>query len=224
MAIALGFDPGGKGSFGWAVGEIATELPVRLRETGTADHAQGAVDGVRAALRDSDTVVAAGLDSPMYWTPSGRRAADTAVRKWIADLGAPAPGGTVQHPSSLRGACVVQGPTCGILLRRHFQGLSLSECHPKALLWLLRIATTKRPPGKITLGDLLDTRDILAGTPIGDLESEHERDAALGLVSAWAMRVRPPDWRDLMALDRWDLIPCAPSEPPVGYWMPTHQP
>ncbi len=223
MAIVLGFDPGGKGSFGWAVGEIDAKLPVRLRKTGTADHAEGAVDGVLDALRNSDTVVAAGLDSPMYWTPSGGRAADTAVRERIASLGAPSPGGTVQHPNSLRGACVVQGPICGILLRRHFQGLSLSECHPKALLWLLRIATPARLPGKITLGYLLDTRDVLAGTTSGDPTSEHERDAALGLVSAWAMRVRPPDWRDLTALDRPDLIPCAPHEPPVGYWIPALQ-
>lgn len=220
MAIVLGFDPGGKGSFGWAVGEIDAELPVRLRETGTADHAKDAVDGVRAALRDSDTVVAAGLDSPMYWTPSGGRAADKDVRKWIAVLGAPSPGGTVQHPNSLRGACVVQGPICGILLRRHFQGLLLNECHPKALLWLLRIATPGRPPEKITLGDLLDTRDVLAGTPNGGQVSEHERDAALGLVSAWAMHVRPPDWEDLTTREP-NLIPCAPCEPPVGYWVPT---
>ncbi len=223
MAIVLGFDPGGKGSFGWAVGEIDAELPVRLRKTGTADHAQGAVCGVWAALRDSGTVVAAGLDSPMYWTPSGKRAADEDVRKRIADLGAPWPHGTVMHLNSLRGACVVQGLACGILLRRHFQGLLLSECHPKALLWLLKIATSERPPGKITLGDLLDTGDVLAGTPIGDLESEHERDAALGLVSAWAMHARPRGWQDLTTREP-SLIPCAPCEPPVGYWMPTPHP
>jgi hypothetical protein len=46
--------------------------------------------------------------------------------------------------------------------------------------------------------------------------SEHERDAALGAVAAWAMVTGAVGWRDLAGEDSDAIVPF----PPVEYWMP----
>ena len=118
----------------------------RLRAAGSACHAENAVAAACAKLETGDRVIAAGIDSPMYWTPSGLREAEAIVRDAMRSRGAPNVGGTVQHPNSLRGAVVVQGPTTAILLRQRFPGMPITEAHPKALVWLVRIATISRQP------------------------------------------------------------------------------
>lgn len=212
MNVVLGFDPGGKGAFGWAIAQFDGGLPLQLKACGDADHAQEAVEDIRALLGPSEKVVAAGIDSPLYWTPSCDRAADSMVRQWLRDQGAPSPGGTVQHVNSLRGACVVQGMVCGILLRQEFGGIQICEAHPKALLWRLGLATTHRPPAEILVSDL--SAFVQGGR---GQNSEHARDAVLGVVSAWAMYVNAPGWIDLMALEEGVIQPLSG---PLGYWMP----
>ena len=46
--------------------------------------------------------------------------------------------------------------------------------------------------------------------------SEHERDAALGALTAWAMVSAAPGWRDIALEEKDVFVPV----PPVEYWMP----
>jgi hypothetical protein len=95
-----------------------------------------------------------------------------------------------------------------MLLRQHSNGLPISESHPKAMLWLLGIG--------ISLGNL---GTFLAGNTAN--ASDHERDAALSALSAWAMSTQPNGWEDLYPQE-----PCAvsPLAAPLGYWMPQFSP
>jgi hypothetical protein len=97
------------------------------------------------------------------------------------------------------------------LLRRQFPTIRLTEAHPKALLWLLRLARKDRRAADVTINDL---------APLVQHESrhlnEHERDAAIGALSALRMLQGAPGWRDI-ALDETGAF--APITP-VEYWMP----
>jgi len=209
MNIALGFDPGGTGQFGWAVLECpAADIP-KLRDAGTAKHAEEAVSAAVDRLQADDDVVAAGIDSPMYWTPSGEREADGIVRNAMRSCGARNVGGTVQHPNSLRGACVVQGPTAAILLRQCFPDVPITECHPKALVWLLRIATATRHSRNLTPREF-------ASLFQGSFTCEHERDAILAAYSAHSMASRKVGWINLVERESAPLFIAGD----VGYWLP----
>ena len=118
------------------------------------------------------------------------------------------------HVNSLQGACLVQGMMAGMLLRRGDAHLPISEAHPKALLWLVRIATQELHPSSVTF-DLLSpflVRSAQVQT------SEHERDAAIGALSAWAMRRRPEGWEDLARFDEGRMSPLSPAP---AFWMPS---
>jgi len=211
MSVVLGFDPGGKGNFGWCVAELSTNLPISIRETGNADNAEEALLSSQSVIKDDEAIIAAGLDAPMYWTPSGGRNADNVLRETIKALGAPSPWGTVQSVNSLRGACVVQGIILGTLLRRDYPGILISESHPKVLLWLIGLATKDIDTKHLSLSDLyahfsLNKQDI----------SEHERDAALAALSGWAMATKQNGWQDLYSIEDRTITPVES----VGYWMP----
>ena len=122
-------------------------------------------------------------------------------------------GGTVLHVNSLRGACLVQGMTAALLLRRRAPELPISEAHPKALLWLLGLATKGRRPRAVSFDRLAP---LLLRPERRQSDCEHERDAALGTLSAWAMVHRPSDWEDLSCLDEERITPLCP---PPFYWM-----
>lgn len=213
MDVVLGFDPGGAAQFGWAALECSPALPLRVRAAGVANHAGQAVDSALAALSPQDCAVAAGIDSPLYWTPSGVRESDRRVRDLVRRAGArSAAGGIVQHPNCLQGACVVQGPTAALLLRRRVPGIPLTESHPKALLWDLRIASESRRPAAVSLSDLSHLAEVSVGG------TEHERDAVLGGIAAWCMVTRAAGWVDLVSAEEEPLF--FTSEP-VGYWFPS---
>jgi hypothetical protein len=213
MDIVLGFDPGGAAQFGWAVLECLKTTPLSVRATGVASHAQQAVDDSLRILSAGDRVVAAGIDSPLYWTPSGVRESDRHIRNIIRRAGARSvAGGTVQHPNCLQGACVVQGPTAALLLRRRIAGLPLTESHPKALLWALGLATESHRPAAISL---LDLSHLAKGSAGG---TEHERDAVLGGFAAWCMVTGIKGWSDLVLSETEPLF--FTSEP-VRYWFPS---
>lgn len=213
MDIILGFDPGGAAQFGWAALECSGALPLRVRAAGVANHAEQAVDSALAVLSPQDRVVAAGIDSPLYWTPSGVRESDRRVRDIVRRAGArSSAGGTVQHPNCLQGACVVQGPTAALLLRRRVPGITLTESHPKALLWALRIASESRKPAAISLLDLSHLAEGSAGG------TEHERDAVLGGLAAWFMVTGAAGWGNLVLAEREPLF-FTPE--PVCYWFPS---
>ncbi|MCX5893011.1 MAG: DUF429 domain-containing protein [Deltaproteobacteria bacterium] len=212
MKVYLGFDPGGKRRFGWAV---CTELNDRLKvvATGLADHAKGAMEQSLKALPKGASVAGAGIDAPMFWVSDGCRHADHFVRSAIGRLGARSPGGTVQHFNSLRGACVIQGLLILKLLRLEYPNLPITEAHPKALLWLMGIARPSHDPQLIKPRDINEI--IIEETEFG---SEDERDAILGAFTAQMMIQRKSDWVDLLKHERKERI--LAGELPIEYWMP----
>jgi hypothetical protein len=212
MAILIGFDPGGEDGFGWCTAEYASALPLRVRATGIVDNAGDARREILARIPAGEKIVAAGIDSPLFWDLSGDRKADCNIRKKLRALHAPSPNGTVQTVNSLRGACLVQRIIIAKLLRDSDRTLPITESHPKALLWLLRQANQTQRPSKIQLSSL---SQFLVTESNG--AAEHERDAALATLSAWAMLGQPKGWRDLY-LDQQGTF--SPIEPPLGYWMP----
>ena len=216
MELILGFDPGGSedgGKFGWAVAEKTETAPVRIRATGAKPHASAAVKAALERVAPSDHVMAAGIDSPMYWTATGERKADLKLREILRQRGAgSSAGGTVQHPNSLQGACVVQGPIAALLLRRALPKIPLTESHPKALLWALRIASNDLKPSGVTASHL---GRFLCGH-IG--ASEDERDAVLGAFAAWAMVMQPSGWSDLVAIEEDPLFFTSGK---TNYWFPS---
>jgi len=206
-----GFDPGGVASFGWCLTEAESGQRIQIREAGVTNHASLAVRCVLDALPAGARLAAAGIDSPLYWSLGGNRSSDLAVRALIRQLGAPNPGGTVQSPNSLRGACLVQGALAAHLLRCAVPEVRITESHPKALLWLLALASRKRAEASICIADLCDH---ISGGSASD--SDHERDAALGALASLAMVEGWDGWRDLAADEDDPFFPVGPVE----YWMP----
>jgi hypothetical protein len=215
MAVLLGFDPGGEDGYGWCIADHAPVLPLSIRATGVVDNARDALREALAHVGSGEQIVAAGIDAPLFWVPSGDRKADRVLRHELRDLGAPSPAGTVQAVNSLRGACLVQGILTGILLRDPFRSLPITESHPKALLWLLRLANRKKHPSGISLSSLSSQFRALKNSSAD--ATDHERDAALATLSAWAMLSRPAGWRNLFEKEQNSY---SPIEPPLGYWMP----
>ena len=64
------------------------------------------------------------------------------------------PSGTVQQLNSLRGAALVQGLVAAMLLSQRVHGLPITETHPKAVLWLLRIASLARGHADVPIATL----------------------------------------------------------------------
>lgn len=209
--MLLGFDPGGSGAFGWCVTENLPRCPLPVRATGVANVA---VDAVRDALfhvRKGEDVDAAGIDAPLFWTAGGDRRVDQLGRAAVRHEGGPS--STVIHVNALRGACLIQGVLAGMLLRKRFANIRLTEAHPKAYLWMSGAATPERPPQNI---DLVDPPQFQVG---GFGHTDHERDAAT--LSAWAMIHHPPEWSDLFPREATPLSPLAAS---LAYQMPrNHQ-
>jgi hypothetical protein len=97
------------------------------------------------------------------------------------------------------------------LVRKRFSDAHITEAHPKALLWLLGLASTETPV------DDVSPSALSAFVALDSRISEHERDAALGALTAWAMLHAYEGWRDISkdesgAMHPWDT--------PVSYWMP----
>jgi len=205
----VGFDPGGAGAFGWAI-VAGTKLPLVLVARGVANHAQEAARAVLGAVGQKP-VMAVGIDAPLFWQPKGDRTSDQLVRNAIIQLGAR--GGTVNSVNSMRGACLVQGLMVAMLLRMKQSQLPITEAHPKALLWLLRCAHSGHPPSTIALNNL---QQWMVGKNLAGA-SDHERDAALGAFSAFAMAQGMAGWQNLYLQEP---NPISPLHPPPAYWLP----
>ncbi len=233
--LFMGFDPGGAGSsrgciagcrghFGWSVCcESAHGIVGRL-DNGLSTDAWGAVKRVKAVIEaqfpeGNCLVVAAGIDVPLLWNKKGdnkgTRNADIVLRQALNDTGFPrrSVGGTVQAINSLRGADVVQG----LLVARHLRekwDLMITESHPKAFHHLL--FRVNHPQLEAMVSPL--TMDLLPHDR-NNCESQHEIDATMGAITAWAaIRCRHDGhWRNLYT---GDLNLFNPSGVPVSYWMP----
>ena len=72
----LGFDPGGVGHFGWSICEMVDGILKPCRETGVANDAWHTICDVKKALPNKPTVLAAGIDSPLFWSNKGGREVD----------------------------------------------------------------------------------------------------------------------------------------------------
>jgi hypothetical protein len=208
----IGLDPGGEGTFGWALAVRKENRPLNLLDAGCSSNARTAVDDVLSALPSDGTVRGAGIDAPLYWTPTGVRRADAIVREVLSARGAPSAGGTVQQLNSLSGACLVQGPAAAILLRQRFPSLLITETHPKALLWHIGIASRERPVKTVRLSQASQ----LIQAP-GTFDNEHVRDAALSCAVALALHDQVSGWQDL-SLAETEVLPIVPGG--VCYWMP----
>ena len=204
----LGFDPGGKGSgrgnFGWSICEVAGGVLIPPANVGLASNAWDAFCDVKAQLSDNSRVLAAGIDAPLFWSKTGSRKIDSAIRKELADSNFPTPGGTVQQINSLWGACLVQGLLLCNNLREEWEGLPITETHPKALNHLLKFPAQSDICATAT--DLVD-----------GLTNDHQRDATISAVAAWAMIRECQGWRDLYVDEP---NPVQPFGLAVSYWMP----
>lgn len=193
MQILLGLDPGGAGNFGWCIAQYTDDIPMIPLASGLSNNAHQAILFALASIPEGATLVSAGIDAPLFWSKTGTRNADHTVRHAIKQAGAPHVSGTVQDINSLRGACLVQGMLAALELRDRYPELPITEAHPKALRWLLP--------------NLLDI----------EADSEHERDAMLAAVSAWAAYKPSSDWEDLLAYEENSYTPVSM---PVHYMMP----
>jgi Protein of unknown function (DUF429) len=209
VGLFLGFDPGGAGAFGWCVTENRSNLPLPVRASGVADNAEAAVGDALFHVRADEAVEGVGIDAPLFWVACDDRRVDQLVRAAVRRRGGRT--STVQHVNSLRGACLVQGVLAGMLLRRRFAGVPISEAHPKAYLWVSGTAQPGQPPSTIGLSNLSEFQ--ISG--IG--HADHVRDAAIATLSGWALVHRPPGWSDLYLQE---INPQSPLAAPLGYWMP----
>ena len=212
MEIYIGFDPGGNKKFGWAV---CSSMGKTLRVLATADagDAKEAVEAATSMIPTNGKVVGVGIDAPLFWTETGGRNVDKLVRRAIQELGAPHPEGTVQHVNSLRGACLVQGVLAANILHKKLPEISITESHPKALLYLLGVANKEKPVASVSLTDL-------SSYVVSDTDrhfSQHKRDAVLGAVTALAQREKRQGWKNLF---EEEIKPITPFSYPVEYWMP----
>ena len=209
MNIYLGFDPGGKNSFGWSVC-FGQSQPLRIIDTGVSGNAEEAMEAALGRIPLEGVVVGVGIDAPLFWTKTGESLVDNQVRKAITELGALSPGGTIQQINSLRGACLVQGVLLAHFLYEHFPKASITESHPKALLCLLGIANKGKQSVKVV--DLSKYVEFNKKDP-----QEHERDAVLGAFTAFAQRQKLKGWVNLFERETEPVIPFNYQ---VGYWMP----
>lgn len=99
--MLLGFDPGGQKTFGWCIVEDADELPLKLMAGGDADNAQEAMAAVLKRLPHHGHILAAGIDSPLFWATSDR-GVDGILRQETRDRGVSSAGGTVSIPGEGR--------------------------------------------------------------------------------------------------------------------------
>ena len=202
MDIFLGFDPGGagtgKGNFGWS---ICREVDGKLERvtTGLAKEAWDALNQVKDELtrQGSTRVLAAGIDAPLFWTKTGKREVDAFIEHKSRIKPIPI--------NSLYGAAAVQGPLLAKHISDTWDSLPITESYPRVLEHqLTRI-------GKHQMVQRL-TKDLNDATG-----ENHERDATLGAISAWAAIRRPANWQNLYPLEP---DPINPFAIPVSYWLP----
>ena len=197
----VGFDPGGKNAFGWAVLQlVGTEL--RNVASGTCSGADEAVQESAAHCPVGGPAVVS-IDAPLFWVDDGDRQADIRVRDQVVSNGGKA--GTVNHVNSLRGACLVQGVQVARFAREKWPKTKLNEAHPKALLCAYPAA-----------------EEFLrrASKGLRKKASAHEKDAVLAAYAGHALAVKLRGWHDLVRVEERLQKIFSPARAPVRYWFP----
>lgn len=192
----IGFDPGGRSAFGWAVLAVDDGGHVLGLRSGIESSAPDAIDQVQATLNAAPGGV--GIDAPLFWVDKGDRAVDAHIRRRVLSSGGSS--GTVSAINSLQGACVAQGIICARMARLMWPSALITEAHPKALLRVWPAA-----------GEFV--RQWIPASV-----ATHERDAALAAYAAWQGVCANPAWSDLMGMDP---MPFFPAGSRVSYWFPT---
>ena len=198
----FGADPGGTAKFG-----VALPYPDGSFKSAVVSCAEEAIEWL---AKTGASIEAAGIDAPLWWSSgrTGYRKSDQRIRNGCDGLGS-----TVLSLNSLWGAALVQGVMTAILLRERFREVSITECHPKALLKAWGIdptdldASWKKARESFALAD-------------GPSRSDHERDA---LIAAAAAREGAAGrWRCDLAKKRcaFEQDPDRVPWGPVSYWWP----
>jgi predicted nuclease with RNAse H fold len=159
-AVWVGADPGGKDNFGIAV--LIDDWKTRTAIVGCADEAAAFVDRVAKG-----TATGIGVDAPLWWSSgrSGDRYADQWLRRRYR-----LSGGEVQAGNSLRGAALTQGAMFVQRIRERYPQISVTECHPKALLRAISDGRWVQFSRRFGLGK--------------KPQNEHARDAIVAAVAA----------------------------------------
>ncbi len=181
----VGADPGGVNGFGLAF--LDTSGGVECLTVSSVDEAVQRIAGRGKPL-------GLGIDAPMWWSSrlGAGRMADERLRKKYSIRS-----GTVQAVNSLRGAALVGGAMLAFRVREKFPGTRITESHPKALLWALR----------------LDGPGFAARFRICiSWRNEHERDALVAAVCA--REGFEERWTADLARDRH-----AAEQDPQAYWL-----
>ena len=193
--FVAGFDPGGRGNFGWAVLEFDEAGAAGILASGITDGAMAAVCAVKQSIWHAP--VAIGIDAPLFWSMCGDRKADKQVRKQVKNQGGKT--SSVSAVNSLQGACLAQGILTAALCRKLWISTLITESHPKALLAVLPDA-----------GQFVKSLNSEPAT-------EHERDALVAGYSAFCAYQETMGWSDLLLTEN---EPFFPGGTQVSYWFP----
>lgn len=196
----VGFDPGGKNAFGWAVLAYA-DNQLTFIASGICSDARDSLNS--AAGKCPSDPIAVGIDAPLIWSESGDRQCDRFVRGLVlrktASTGKRA-GSTVSHVNSLRGACLVQGILVAAFSAKKWPSAKITEAHPKALRWILPEVP------------------LPSSCPEGLIEKDHELDAVIAAYTAFHYAKETEGWSNLYKKEIQQFKPCAHA---VAYWFPT---
>jgi predicted nuclease with RNAse H fold len=196
----VGFDPGGKNAFGWAVLSY-TDNQLTFLASGICSNAR---DSLRAADGKCPShPIAVGIDAPLVWSESGDRQCDQKVRSLVISRTAATRkrvSSSVSHVNSLRGACLVQGILIAAFSGRKWPSARITEAHPKALRWIFPDLPLPR------------------SCPEGLKERDHELDAVIAAYTAFHYAQKTEGWSDLYENETPRFEPCPH---PVAYWFPS---
>jgi len=152
----VGFDPGGKGKFGWCIipvnafvgqgtptdldpknvigneSQNGSQSGTNLVKGGTVANATSAFTAIQNHLSASDSIVAVGIDAPLSYDGRNDRQIDIKLRNTWQTIQK-----SIMRVNSLRGACLAQGAVIAQLMTNHFKSTVISESHPRIIMeWL----------------------------------------------------------------------------------------
>ena len=224
--LVLGFDPGGKGKFGWSVCRIEGCHILPPSETGVANNTRQVLCKIRCVVEDYTSsknvrVLAVGIDAPMVWSMETWRRVDQIVKCEFPTEKE----NVVVAVNGLYGACTVQGVLLGKLLHEAYPKAKITEAHPTALRHLLK-AQQKEEYSELNklLSQLEECRKCACQSGgCGQCKCtqckrySHRIDATTAAFAAWSMHRQLPGWSDLY---EYEHHPAEPFGTPVSYWMP----